>query len=195
VPQAGEPKYWTVKQGKNTMMATGIPAAPRMVSAPDPFGGLLFGYSAEYRIVSSPDGRDTTAIFGRAWTAEPVSSAWRHATVERMIAQQGKNWPEGSLREAFREDQIPGTFPAFAGIAVDGAGNRWVQLTSGADTNVTRLDVFDPAGRYLGPVRIGRNLPIYGAVTWTADDVYAVLESDEGSPAVMRYHIERKVTR
>jgi hypothetical protein len=195
VPQAGEAKFWTVKMGKSSMMSTGIPAAPRMVSAPDPFGGLLFGYSADYRIASSPNGRDTTAIFGRAWTAEPVSSAWRHATVERMIAQQGKNWPEGSLREAFREDQIPGTFPAFAGIAVDGAGNRWVQLTNGADTNVTRLDVFDRAGRYLGPVRLGRNLPVYGAVAWTADDLYTVAESDEGSPVVMRFHIDRKRAR
>jgi hypothetical protein len=195
VPQAGEAKFWTVKMGKNSMMSTGIPAAPRMVSAPDPFGGLLFGYSADYRIASSPNGRDTTAIFGRAWTAEPVSSAWRHATVERMIAQQGKSLPEGSLREAFREDQIPGTFPAFAGIAVDGAGNRWVQLTSGADTNVTRLDVFDRAGRYLGPVRLGRNLPVYGAVAWTADDLYTVAESDEGSPVVMRFHIDRKRAR
>ena len=34
VPQAGAPKYWTVKQGKNSMMSTGIPAEPRMVSAP-----------------------------------------------------------------------------------------------------------------------------------------------------------------
>ena len=195
VPQAGERKYWTVKQGKNNVMSTGIPGAPRMVSAPDPFGGLLFGYSADYRIISSRNGRDTTAIFGRAWTAEPVSSAWRHATVERMIAQQGKNWPEGSLREAFREDEIPGTFPAFQGIAVDGAGNRWVQLAGGTDTNVTRLDVFDRAGRYLGPVRFARNISPYGAVAWTANDLYAVLESDEGTPAVMRYHIERKGAR
>lgn len=195
VPQAGEPKYWTVKQGKNSMMATGIPAAPRMVSAPDPFGGLLFGYSADYRIVSSPNGRDTTAIFGRAWTAEPVSGAWRHATVERMIAQQGKNWPEGSLREAFREDEIPSTFPAFDGIWVDGTGSRWVRRTNGSDTLTTRFDVFDSMGHYLGPVRFARNVSPYGAVTWTADDLYAVLESDEGAPAVMRYHIERKGTR
>ena len=195
VPQAGEPKYWTVKQGKSSMMATGIPAAPRMVSAPNPFGGLLFGYSADYRIVSSPNGRDTTAIFGRAWTAEPVSGAWRHAEVERMIARQGKNWPEASLREAFREDEIPSTFPAFDGIWVDGTGSRWVRRTNGSDTLTTRFDVFDSVGRYLGPVRFARNVSPYGAVTLTADDLYAVLESDQGTPAVMRYHIERKGTR
>lgn len=192
VPQAGDAKYWTVKQGKNSMMSTGIPAAARMVSAPNPFGGLLFGYSADYRIVASATGRDTAAIFGRAWTAEPVTGAWRHAAVERMIAQQGKYWPEVSLREAFREDEIPGTFPAFDAIAVDGAGNRWVRLSNGSDTMTTRLDVFDPAGRYLGPVRFARNLPVYGAVAWTADDLYVVMESDEGTPAVMRFHIERK---
>ena len=55
--------------------------------------------------------------------------------------------------------------------------------------------MFDSVGRYLGPVRFARNVSPYGAVTLTADDLYAVLESDQGTPAVMRYHIERKGTR
>lgn len=111
------------------------------------------------------------------------------------MAQSAKYYPEGSLREAFREDEIPSTFPAFDGIWVDGTGNRWVRRINGSDTLTTRLDVFDPAGRYLGPVRLARNISPYGAVVWTANDMYAVLDSDEGTPAVMRYHIDRKGER
>lgn len=192
VPRGGEPKYWMVKQGKNGMMSAPIPAAPRVVSSLDPMGGVLFGYSGDYRIVSSRTGRDTAAIFGRAWTAKPVSSAWRHATVERMVTQQAKYWPEASLRAAFREDEIPATFPAFESISVDRAGNRWVRLSNGSDTTSTRLDVFDPAGRYLGPVKFQRYLPPYGPTAWTDRELYVVLESDEGTPAVMRFRLERK---
>ena len=195
VPQTGEPKYWTVKQGKNSMMATGIPAAPRMTSTLDPFGGVLFGYSADYRIVSSRTGRDTVSVFGRTWTAEPVSTAWRHAKVEQMVANQSKYWPEASLRAAFREDEIPSTFPAFDAIWVDGAGNRWVRLSNGSDTVSTRFDVFDRGGRYLGPVRLQGNLVAFGTAVWTDHELYLKTESEDGTPAIMRYRIERTPAR
>lgn len=195
VPQAGEAKYWTVKQGKNSMMSTGIPAAPRMVATLDPFGGVLFGYSADYRIVSSRTGRDTVAVFGRTWTAEPVSAAWRHAKVEQMIASQGKYWPESSLRAAFREDEIPATFPAFDAIWVDGDGNRWVRSSNGPDTVSTRFDVFDRGGRYLGPVRLQGNLVAYGTAVWTDHELYLKAESADGTPTIMRYRIERTPAR
>lgn len=195
VPQGGEPKYWTVKQGKNSMMSTGIPAAPRMVSTLDPFGGVLFGYSGDYRIVSSRTGRDTVSIFGRTWTAEPVSAAWRHTKVEQMISAQSKYWPEASLREAFREDEIPATFPAFDAIWVDGGGNRWVRSSNGSDTLSTRFDVFDRSGRYLGPVRLEGNLVAYGTAAWTDNALFLTSESDEGTPAIRRYRIERTPSR
>ena len=195
VPQTAEPKYWIVKQGKNSMMSTGIPAAPRMVSTLDPFGGVLFGYSADYRIISSATGRDTVAVFGRAWTAEPVSAAWRHSTVEEMIARQGKYWPEASLRSAFRESEIPATFPAFDAIWVDGAGNRWVRLSNAASSAGTRLDVFDGSGRYLGPVHFARPLGAYDPVVWTDHELYLTSESEDGTPSIMRYRIERTPAR
>jgi hypothetical protein len=194
VPQAGEAKYWTVKQGKNSMMSVGIPAASRMVSTLDPFGGVLFGYSGDYRIVSSRTGRDTVSVFGRTWTAEPVSAAWRHAKVEQMVTAQSKYWPEASLRAAFREDEIPATFPAFDAIWVDGTGNRWVR-SSGADTVGTRFDVFDRGGRYLGPVRLEGNLVPYGTAVWTDHELYLTTESDDGTPAIRRYRIERTRAR
>jgi hypothetical protein len=191
VPQHGDPKYWTVKQGRNSMMSTGIPASPRVVSALDPFGGVLYGFSDEYRIAASTTGRDTARLFGRAWTPEPVSAEWRHATVERMVTRQAKYWPEASLRSAFREDDIPGTFPAFEGISVDREGDRWVRLSNAGDTTSTLLDVFDRSGRYLGAVKVGRLLPAYGAAAWGRDDFYAALESEDGLPTIVRFHIER----
>ncbi len=189
VPQAGEAKYWTVRQGKNMMMSMPTPASPRTESTLNPLGGVLYGYSASYRIVASGTGRDTTAVFGRAWSAEPISSAWRHATVERMVSSIGRDYPAASLRESFREDEIPGSFPAFDGIAVDGLGNRWVRR-AGADSLHTAFDVFDATGRWLGPVIAPRNIPAYDVV-WTDDAVYFASESDDGTPSVARYRIEK----
>ena len=106
-----------------------------------------------------------------------------------MVSSIGKDYPAASLRESFREDEIPGTFPAFDGIAVDGLGNRWVRR-AGADSLHTAFDVFDAGGRFLGPVVAPRNIPAYN-IAWTDDAVYFTSESEEGTPAVARYRIEK----
>lgn len=196
VPAApAEAKFWSVKQGKNIRLATDVPGAPRMVSALDPAGGVIYGYSGEYRVVSSATGRDTMQVFGRAWTPEPISNERRKQMVDALIARFAKSYGEAALRDAFHLDDVPSTAPAFVGIQIDRSGNRWLQLDNAGDSTITRYDVFDRGGRYLGPVRVGRALSPYGATAWGRDDLYAALESEEGTPAIIRFHLDRRTAR
>ena len=76
-------------------------------------------------------------------------------------------------------------------VPVDGEGNTWARV--GADDRLlpVRFDVFDATGAWLGRVTLAANLPRFGAVRWTADAVYAVMEDEDGVPAIHRYRIER----
>lgn len=191
VPELQEGKSWVVRNGKNALMSARLPASPQMVAVINPAGGVLYGFSADYRIIASRDGSDTTTMFSRTWTAAPVSSAWRHAAVEQMIARAGKIMPEALLRASFKESEIPPVFPAYDAISVDRNGNRWVRLPNAADTITSLFDVFDSGGRYLGAVTAARAFPVYGAMAWGRDDFYVSLESDDGTPSIVRFHVDR----
>ncbi len=190
-----EQKDWVIKFGKGNMMSTSVPATPQMTSAVNPAGGVLYGFSSDYRIAVSPTGRDTVSLFGRAWTPVPVTGAWRHATVQRMITDQSKYTPEAAVRAAFQEGDIPSTFPAFDAISVDRQGNRWLRLPNATDSVSTHFDVFDSTGRFLGPVTVPRMLTSYGGLAWGRDELLAILETEDGVPVVQRFRLERTVAR
>lgn len=193
IPVAGPIRSWTLRRGEQSVMSTIVPGAPRTVWTLDPDGGVLYGYSADYRIVSSATGHDSARVFGRAWTPAPVSSERRHAMVESRIAQIGKMFPEASLRKAFHESEIPAIAPAFAAIAVDQAGNRWVQVDNDGDSTTTHFDVFDAGGRYLGPVILDRPAAHSDATAWGRNDVYLPAEAEDGTPRIAHYRIDRRV--
>lgn len=186
VPSLVESKFWSVKVGDRTMMSTGIPLAPREVHAIDPAGGLLFGWSGEYRIVQSNTGADTVALFGRAWTPEPLAEERRRTAVEGMIAAHDDQFDETALRNSFPLDDVPTTLPAYQRLSVDPSGNVWVLVSS--DSTTSRLDVFDPDGAFLGPVVVPAQ---FGMMVWGQDAAYALRQTEDGVPYITRYRIER----
>jgi hypothetical protein len=70
-----------------------------------------------------------------------------------------------------------------------------VRLSNAAHSAGTRLDVFDASGRYLGPVHFARPLGAYDPVVWTDHELYLTSESEDGTPSIMRYRIERTPAR
>ena len=190
VPGHGEVKTWTITSGgsKNkAMMSTLVPFAPDTRSGINSAGGFIYGFTGDYKLVVSPNGKDTTRIFGRSWSPAPLSDERKHAAVEDMIKGMKGNWDETLLRNAFHESDIPGTVPAFESVDVDRDGNVWLRLDNGGDSTTTRLDVFDSTGAYLGPVRLHRHLRLYPGWAWGRDEVAMLAESQDGLPMVVRY--------
>ncbi|MEO8201718.1 MAG: 6-bladed beta-propeller [Gemmatimonadota bacterium] len=186
-------KRWIVKQGKNNLFMMQVPFQPQEIHSADPAGNLLTGWNGEYLIRTSRNGRDTVSLFGRQWTAEPVTGAERTAIVEKRIADQGGSTPEAVLRAAFNPDYIPNVRPAYNGINADLLGNRWIRLET-ADTVRVHYDVFDPAGRWLGAVSAAaaKWSGSYPPPAWGSDRVAVLIEDEEGKPAVLIYRIEKR---
>jgi hypothetical protein len=189
-PRQESGKYWTVtiKRGGKTVsaMSTSIPFMPGLTHTLHPDGGFVYAWTANYEIVRSRTGVDTLRLFGRAWTAELVSDAQRHAEVERRIKGQGDSWGEENLRSAFRVEDVPATLPALVNLRVDPSGRVWVRRYSLNDTTHTHFDVFDSAGAYLGPVTTPYRINEWGNQAWTKDGLVTVIEDAEGRPTVVR---------
>jgi hypothetical protein len=190
-----EGKVWTVTQGKQMQFMMSVPYQPRDIHGAEPRGFLISGWNGEYLLRTTRDGRDTIALFGRAWTPEPVTGAERSAIVEQRIKDQEVNGvPVDVLRAAFKPEYIPDIKPSFTSIETDPDGNRWIRLESGDTLNV-HYDVFDPAGRWLGPVSVpaSRWSGPYLRPAWTRDRVAVIAEGEDGRPAVRVFRIEKPV--
>ena len=188
-----EAKAWTVTQGKEMQFMMAVPYQTDDIHGPDPQGSLLSGWNGEYLIRTTRDGRDTVALFGRAWTPEPVTGSERSAIVEKRIKEQdGNGVPESVLRAAFKPEYIPDTKPSFTSIEADPAGNRWIRLES-SDTLNVHYDVFDPAGRWLGPVTVPASQwsSAYQRPAWGRDRVAVIGEGEDGRPVVRVFSIEK----
>lgn len=165
-----------------------VPNAPQTIFTTAPAGGVLYGWNGRYEIIESRTGGDTVRVFGCAWTPMPIAESKREALLKMMT--------EGNpiLTEQVKLSDMPETEPAFGWrIATDGRGEIWLAQPPGADTLASHFDVFDSTGVYLGAVRAPREMQ--RAVLWIGDQVYALSETEEGLPQVVRFRIEREPRR
>lgn len=180
-----------------TRMAVSVPLQPRAHYAIDPTGGFVTGWSADYALRLTSDGRDTMALFGRTFTPEPVTGAEKQRIVEERIGQMregNRDGPsEAALRASFDAAMIPDARPAYEVFAIDAAGRRWVRLPS-SDTTTVTFDLFDREGRWLDVVEVpaaGWTRTAYAPTAWSRNEVAVILEGDDGRPLVRVYRIVR----
>jgi len=188
-----ESKAWTVTMGTQMQFRMAVPYQPDDIHNADPRGTLISGWNGEYLLRTTTNGQDTVALFGRAWTPEPVTGPERAAIVEKRIKdQEGNGVPEDVLRTAFKPDYIPSTKPSFTSIEADPDGNRWIRLESGDTLNV-HYDVFDVAGRWLGPVSIpaAQWAGPFLRPAWGRERVAVIGEGEDGRPVVRVFRIEK----
>jgi hypothetical protein len=190
---------WQVRDNGLLRTVVIVPLQARPHFAVDPAGGLVTGWSGDYVLRRTSDGRDTTALFGRVVTAEPVSAAEKIRIVEEQIASRasgrsGADIPEAAYRAAFDPALIPDTRPAYENLVVDGAGRTWVRQAQ-QDTSRVVLDVFHRDGRWLDAVELdasGWPRSTWELGAWSSSEVAVKLEDDEGRPFVRIYRIVRQ---
>ena len=190
-----ETKEWrfvSLGTGKErSMMSTSVPFTPTVVHAFHPEGGVITGWTAEYRIVRSPAGRDTTRIMTRAWTADPIPESLRQAQVDEMIKNAKGMVGEEVARGVVKLSDVPTVAPAFVGLKVDPSGMIWARHLIGSDSTKTRFDVFGTDGAWLGQLTTPIGLPEYGGMTFTRDGLLAAVEGDDGLPTIVRLRFTR----
>lgn len=196
-PAAADEVRWNIGEAGRMLFSAPVPMASRPYETVDPTGGFVTGWSGEYLIRRSSDGRDTTALFRRSPTPVVVSDREKRAfvevTVARMLAN-GMGVSEAALRRALDPALIPDTRPAFERLYVDRMGRTWVRL-SVPDTANVHLDLFDPQGRWLDQVTVAHRQwaeTSFTPLAFSRDHVAILGEDDDGLPVVSIYRIERR---
>ncbi|HET8701526.1 MAG TPA: 6-bladed beta-propeller [Nitrococcus sp.] len=161
-----------------------LPDTPQTAYTAAPAGGVLYGWSGRYQLVESRTGGDTVRVLGRAWTPMPIREAKREALLKMMTEDNA------AVAAQVKLSDMPETEPAFGWwIATDGRGDIWLSQPAGTDTLASHFDVFDSTGVYLGAVR--GPLSARDPELWIGDEAYALTETGEGLPEVVRFRIER----
>jgi hypothetical protein len=196
VPQrGGATQVWRFSTGngrtRRASMVTTVPYAPSVVFAFHPLGGFVRGWTAEYRILRSPRGEDTTMVASRAWTPEPIPEDRRVKAVEAVVANARDMVGEAAAREIARLGDVPTSAPAYTTLRVDFDGNIWARQLVGSDSTRTRYDVFSPAGAWLGEARVPVAVSEWGGQFFGRKTIYSVAEDAEGRPMVVRVAVEK----
>jgi hypothetical protein len=193
IPLPGEAatpdEMWKVtrKSGNNTsVMGMNIPLKPTTQMAWFPIRRRVGGRTSEYALAVIHGTDDTL----RRFTAPPrtitISEAERDSIFEQEIERLSEEWRE-AFREVATKSQIPTTWPAWSGVAVDRASRIWVGRP-GARGAVTTLDVFTPDGILLGSVPAPDPNILNGY--WTASRIYLRDETEEGLPRIRVFRID-----
>jgi hypothetical protein len=190
-------KPWELRDGDRMFMRMNVPLQPQAVFVPDPAGGLISGWTAEYSLRESRDGQDTVAIFGRSFTPVPVSSEERSRLVDRTVQgmlRGNQQFNEATYRQAFDPSAIPATRPAWEAISVDREGRRWVRQSTGDTTRVS-FDLFARDGRWLDTIHVPSEVwptRTAGRVSWARNEVAIIAEGDDGRPLIRVFRIRRQ---
>ncbi len=191
---AGE---WPVRDGDRMVMTVQVPMVPRDQQQVDAVGGFVTGWTGEYLLRVSSDGRDTVALFGRAFTSEPITAADKRALVDARVREMtaGSGGPPANVLQAsFTVDKIPSERPPFEQFDVDARGRTWVRRSL-ADSSVVRFDLFGADRQWLDTVAVpaeGWPRATWASVAWGADRVAVYVEDKTGRPAVYLYRIVRR---
>lgn len=190
--------YWQVGDGKTLQMRMPVPYAPREAETVDQRGGWVTAWTGDYLLRATRTGNDTVALFGRPFTAPPVSAAEKTRLVETRVAamSDGGRVPEAMLRAGMTPDKIPDRRPAFESLMGDATGRIWVPRLLDDSASVVEFDLFGADRRWLDVVRIPKSEWTDGAfapVAWGADRVAVAFEDEDGRPGVRVFAI-RKAT-
>lgn len=166
-------------------MTVSIPWGSRYIWSFVPDGRVLYGMTRDYRVHFAPIGAAETRIVEREYTPAPVTAAQRQEALQNM---------QGAIEQGadFSASMIPDTHPAIDAFFLDDRGYLWVQPhepamdgdTAAAGLRLVSWDIFDPDGRYLGPLHgLPPRIDVRGAAItgFTTDEL--------GVPYVVTYRI------
>ncbi len=163
-------------------LVASVPFSPSFRWIVSPQGTLWGIFSGEYRLIEMSVAGDTLRTIRRAFDPLPVTAS------DRDRAREALDWftEEGGKIDL---SMLPGTKPAGEAFVVDATGRIWVQRITDSHPEGQVMDVFDPAGRYLGRVVLPAPVPALPLVR--GDLVYGVARDELEVPYLLRARIVR----
>lgn len=180
-PPRRDTEGFTLSSGNSLLMAS-VPFAPALSWRFDPRGHLWVAATEVYRIAQQSLAGDTVRIIEREYDPLPVTDA------DREQARANLDW---FVRQGGKVDlsRIPSVKPALAGFFADPEGYLWVRPTPEREGERTLFDIFDPAGRFLGSVRMPFRLVNRVRPVIVGDRFHAVVTDELEVPFVVRARI------
>jgi hypothetical protein len=163
-PDEPEAPTWRVGAKPNVSINT-IPFTPGLVSRFAPDGSFIWGFQGRYQFVISRTGRDSVRLFDYTATPVPLADSLRREAMDEYTRADRRLEGVATLQD------IPGHYPLWSSLAVDGDGNIWV-LLPGPRGEGDHWHVFTPDGVLLGTVPAP-----FDAVRrtyWSTDRVYQI---------------------
>lgn len=156
------------------LIASNRPPTPAITAIETPGGSLLLAAVQRYSILQVDRSGRVERVFQRPLPAEKLSRAEqaRHfRTLERAFRAGGV--PAARIRDlrAGLDTMTRAFFPA-SGFSVDHAGRLWV-VTGRVIRDSTEVDVFSPAGAFLGTLRLRDQVR---SLTWRGPKAAALVE-------------------
>src|SRR5690606_5153574 len=81
-----EQRRWSLALGR-TLMRVAVPMSPQVYFAVDSEGRVISGWSGEYSLRVSRDGRDTLALFGRRWSPQAIGEEEKTRHTEARVEE------------------------------------------------------------------------------------------------------------
>ncbi len=162
-----------------------IPFSPSVLWRLTTVGDFWSVETGTYTLYRHSARGDTLREARKPFQVVPVTSMEKDLAVRELVwfTKQGGVVDRG---------QIPDVKPAVEDLEVSEDGYLWVAPTV-ADTALAYrvVDIFDPAGRFLGSLRLPFKLLRHPRPVLRRDHLIAVTVDDEGIPYIVRARIER----
>jgi len=177
--------FEVVRDEGRSRMRSGVPFSPGLEWQLTPAGDFWAALTGPYELLRLSAAGDTLRRVTRVFEPVPVTGE----DVDSAIA--GLEWFTGQGGKVDRS-RIPGVKPALREFFVADDGHLWVAVATRdrADDGYV-FDVFDPEGRYLGPLRLPFRLSGYPRPVIRDGIVIGVTEDELEVPFVVRARLER----
>jgi len=195
-------------RGENSMSVRPVPFSPDDAWAFSRLGYMIGGLSTEYRIDLFRVGAPVLRV-QKGWTPVPVTSEEADEQRRRLTASFRRQYGDWG----WNGPAIPDFKPPFKEILVSWEGDLWVVLSTPGVATMSEaeareeeaesgmpplryrepvaFDVFDPQGRYLGPVQVPLDFRVDPEPIMRGDQVWAVTRDELDIPRVVRFRLQR----
>lgn len=180
LPAPIAPPGWTISSGGGTATYR-IPFAPGNSHTLLHDGSILYGSTDRYTLTETTNGHDSTLVFSREGvTPTAIPAALRDSMFHLIVDRNA------ALRAVANLNDVPNSYPLWAGAYEDSAHNLWV-LRYGSAPDAEQFDIFSKDGIYLGPLTAPFAWP---ARIFFQDGRIAVIDNDAGDlPRVRIFRI------
>jgi hypothetical protein len=165
-------------------VSTTVPFAPTQVWHLARDGTVWVGVSDEYRLHQLSFDGDTLRILERPAPPVAVTAEERDEALERLewFAEQGGRIDRSRIRDIR---------PMFGALFTDDRDHVWVPVgPRGGDDRRPQIDIFDPVGRYLGPVAVPERFLSLPHPVVRGGRLYMVVRDVLDVSYVVRYRID-----